>query len=260
MDFTKSDLHVHTKLSLCASNDAFAEDYLKAAADNGQEVIGFSDHYWDETVNHPNLIGFYQAQNTEHVLQLKKELETIDHHGLKVLFGCETEFAGHTLGISEEAAKLFDYVIVPHSHTHMLGFVLPEDMTAPKDHAKYLVDSFLEVANHKLAKKYIYGIVHPFNPVGKSDEDAVEILKNITDDEFLKCAESAKKNEVSIELNASSLVNKPDELLREYKRFFKACVQVGCSFFAGSDKHSVRTDKTQDAFFKINEVAEYLLS
>ena len=112
MDFTKSDLHVHTKLSLCASNDAFAEDYLKAAADNGQEVIGFSDHYWDERVHHPNLIGFYQAQNTEHVLQLKKELETIDHHGLKVLFGCETEFAGHTLGISEEAAKLFDYVFV----------------------------------------------------------------------------------------------------------------------------------------------------
>ena len=260
MDYTKSDLHVHTKLSLCASKDAFAEDYLKAAAENGVDTIGFSDHYWDEKVPHQNLIEFYKAQNTAHVLQLKNELDSINHYGVKVLFGCETEFAGHTLGISEESAKLFDYVIVPHSHTHMLGFVLPENMTATKDHAKYLVDSFLEIANHKLAKEYIYGIVHPFNPVGKSDEDSIEILKHVSDEDFLKCALAAKANGVKIELNTSSLVNKADELLKEYKRFFKVCFQVGCEFFGGSDKHSVRTDKTTDAFFKINEVAEYLFS
>ncbi len=260
MDYSKADLHVHTNLSLCASKTAFAEDYLKAAADNGVETIGFSDHYWDENVSHPNLIGFYREQNTEHVLKLKNELEKIDHHGVNVLFGCETEFAGHTLGISEECAKLFDYIVVPHSHTHMYGFVLPEGMTAPVDHAKYLVDSFLEVAEHKMAKEFIYGIVHPFSPVGKSDPDSVEILRCISDDDFLKCAQAAKANDVKIELNTSALVGKSDELMKEYRRFFKICFDVGCLFFAGSDKHSVKFEKSSDAFFKVNEVADYLFS
>lgn len=260
MDFTKCDLHVHTKLSLCANRNAEAADYIKAAAENNIETIGFSDHYWDETVFHPNLIGFYQQQNTEHVLQLKHELETIDHCGVNVLFGCETEFAGHTLGISEEKTKLFDYIIVPHSHTHMYGFVLPEDMVAPADHARYLVESFLEVANHPIAKECIYGIVHPFNPVGKNSDDSIEILKNISNEDYIKCAKAAKNNSVKIELNSSSLVNQPESLMNEYKRFFKICYNEGCEFFAGSDKHSVVYDKSTDAFFKLDDVAEFLFS
>lgn len=260
MDYTKCDLHVHTKLSLCASKEAEASEYLKVAAKNGVQTIGFANHYWDETVKHPNLIGFYVQQYTEHVLQLKKELENIDHCGVKVLFGCETDFAGHTLGISEENAKLFDYVLVPHSHTHMYGFVLPENMTAPKDHARYLVESFLEVANHDLATKYIYGIVHPFSPCGKSPEDAVAILSNISDEDYQLCAKSAKLNNIKIELNSSALVNKPIYLLNEYKRFFSACKKEGCEFFAGSDKHNIIHDSSSDAFFKLNDVAEFLLS
>ena len=61
----------------------------------------------------------------------------------------------------------------------MYGFVLPENMTDPKDHAKYLVESFLEVASHPLAEKYIYGIVHPFSPCGKNPDDCSEELSGI---------------------------------------------------------------------------------
>ena len=44
----------------------------------------------------------------------------------EVLIGCETEYAHGTLGISEKKAETLDYVLVPHSHTHMNGFVLPD--------------------------------------------------------------------------------------------------------------------------------------
>lgn len=260
MDYTKCDLHVHTHLSLCGARDAFAEDYLKSASQNGVETIGFANHYWDETVFHPKLTGFYTPQNTEHVLKLKNELETISHHGVKVLFGCETEYAGHILGISEEKAKLFDYVVVPHSHTHMKGFVLPEDVTTTLDHSKYLVESFLEVASHPLAENYIFGIVHPFSPVGAPFDESIEILSHIADDAFRECGKAAKKNGVKIELNSSALVGKPKELIDELKRFYRACVAEGCEFFAGSDKHRVNNDALNDPFFKLNEVADYLLN
>ena len=47
---------------------------------------------------------------------------------MKVLFGTETEYCGmsDTLGMRAETARLFDYVLVPHTHTHMRGFVIDD--------------------------------------------------------------------------------------------------------------------------------------
>ena len=67
MKLTKHDMHVHTNLSLCASATADPFEYIKTAATEGLETIGFSNHYWDEDV--PGASGWYAQQNTEHVMQ-----------------------------------------------------------------------------------------------------------------------------------------------------------------------------------------------
>jgi diacylglycerol kinase len=65
--------------------------------------------------------------------------------------------------ISEENAELFDYFIVPHSHTHM-GVVVPKDRIATLElHAKYLMDSFMELLDHPMIGKAT-AIAHPFVP------------------------------------------------------------------------------------------------
>ena len=47
---------------------------------------------------------------------------------MKILFGAEVEYCGKsdTLALNSERAHLLDYVLVPHTHTHMEGFVIPQ--------------------------------------------------------------------------------------------------------------------------------------
>ncbi len=261
MKFSSRDLHIHTSLSSCAARTADASGYIAAAARGGLELIGFANHYWDEAV--PGASGWYAPQNTVHVLSLKNELTQCAETVLKepgaprVIFGCETEYANGTLGISREHAELFDYVLVPHSHTHMRGFVLPDSCDTPRKHADYLVRSFLGVANHPLADR-ITGIVHPFVPVGTADEPACELLSLITDSDFSECARAAFENNIAIELNTSSLAHASDKLMYEYSRFFHCCKDAGCAFFAGSDKHDIICEPEKDIFFTVDEIAEKL--
>ena len=133
MTFTESDLHVHTSISLCAERTADPLKYIEYGAANGLKTIGFANHYWDEDI--PGATPWYQLQNTEHIMQIFGQLGDRSRFPIKVLIGCETEYAHGTLGISEKKAEMLDYVLVPHSHTHMNGFVLPDDCNTPEKHA-----------------------------------------------------------------------------------------------------------------------------
>ncbi|HPE94472.1 MAG TPA: hypothetical protein PLT66_00200 [Bacillota bacterium] len=257
MDITSADLHIHTNLSLCAVESARAGAYIDAAARGNIKTVGFSNHYWDEDV--PGASDWYKVQNTQHVMQLKEELGDVSQYPVRVLFGCECEFAhGDTLSISEKKAQLFDYVLVPHSHTHMLGFVLPVDCQSPEKHADFLVKSFFGVVTHPLAKQYITGIVHPFDPCGKTSEQAKEILSGISDSVFYECACAAKENNVAVELNSSSFTNLAGAAMPEYLRFYHACKKAGCVFFSGSDRHKVREYDSADPFMKLKGIADGL--
>ena len=86
-----SDLHIHTNLSSCAKRDATFEGYVANAAKDGLTCLGFTDHLWD-SARIPGVTGWYAPQNVEHVLQLKEKLP-LEMDGVRLLFGCETEFA-----------------------------------------------------------------------------------------------------------------------------------------------------------------------
>ena len=127
------DIHTHTLFSSCCSDpEATVEAYVGKAAELGYKVFGISDHMWDEKV--PGMNAWYTGQSVPYVLEAKNCIPK-DTKGVKVLFGAETEYCGmsDTLGITAESARNFDYILVPHTHTHMKNFTMAE----PKEVVEY---------------------------------------------------------------------------------------------------------------------------
>ena len=149
------DMHTHTRISLCCTDEnATLQNYLDKAAEVGIRVLGISDHCWDKAVSGWS-IG-YQKQDVEWVKQIEAELP-VDTHGIKLYIGLESEYCGmsDTLGITAESAKDFDYVLIPHSHTHMKDFVMPYDppyQKISKQIEERMRAAFPEVSDRQIEK------------------------------------------------------------------------------------------------------------
>lgn len=231
------DLHIHTHLSSCGDRQAFIADYIKSAKANGLSLIGFTDHAWDRSIDGAS--DWYKPQGYERLIERRKETEGIE--GIKILLGAEGEFANLLLGLGDEGRSFVDYVIVPHSHTHMRGFVLPDECAGnPEKHANYLVKSFLALCKHE-KRNLFFGIAHPMYPIGDNAEYTEAVYSFISDNMLDECATAAKESNIAIEANLSVLKNIPPEGGNEfcYRRFFDSCKRAGCDFFLGSDAHSI---------------------
>lgn len=123
----RHDIHTHTLFSTCCEDpEATMAAFVREAHELGHKVIGISNHLWDEKVSGASY--WYFLQPIKYGLEAKYAIPA-DTKGVKVLFGIESEFCGmsDTLGLLAETAKQFDYVLIPHSHTHMKNFVIPDD-------------------------------------------------------------------------------------------------------------------------------------
>ena len=238
-----SDIHIHTNLSSCAMRDATLERYVARAVEDGLETIGIANHVWDNLI--PGVSEWYRPQNVEHILQLKQELpENGMMNGVRVLFGCETEFTHESkLCLAEEHMELFDYILVPHSHTHMKVVVPKERIAELPDHASYLMESFLNLVNHPLAHR-ITSIAHPFVPGTKYElYQAAQAL--IPDSYFREAFCAAREKGIAIELNGSCLTYMPEEEIPscEYVRIYTIAKECGCRFTYGSDSHNYKDNR-----------------
>lgn len=123
----RHDIHTHTLISYCAHDQqATAANFLAKAANLGHTVFGISNHLWDFKVG--GFSQWYRDQSQNYVMEERAAIDAAEHYGMKVLFGAETEYRGMNdiLGITADTAAKFDYILIPHSHTHMRGFVIPE--------------------------------------------------------------------------------------------------------------------------------------
>ena len=121
------DMHTHTQISACCHDIlATPENYIKKAAELGHTTFGFSNHLWDESVD--GAIPWYHDQSFTHILPEKEIISKLEHYGINILFGAEVEYCGmtDTLALRAENAHALDYVLIPHTHTHFQGFVIPE--------------------------------------------------------------------------------------------------------------------------------------
>ncbi len=232
------DMHVHTALSACCSDaTATPANILQRARECGLRTIGFADHLWDRAC--PGASPWYVPQDLDHVLQIRGQLPpAVD--GLCVRCGCESEYGGPgKLGIGAAGRARLDFVLLPMSHFHMRGFIVPADLAQPADIAALLVQRFNEVVALGLAD----GIAHPFLPCGHVDKvDAVIGL--IPDDTFRRGFAGAARAGVSIEITlgffpgcgAGEKEGFHDGTFLRVLRLAKA---EGCCFHFASDTHSL---------------------
>lgn len=121
------DIHNHTLFSSCCYDpEATMAAFVKKAHELGHTVLGISNHLWDEKA--PGASGWYKGQTIDYGFEGKYAIPS-DTMGVRVLFGTESEYCGMSgrIGMTAETAKRFDYVLIPHTHTHMKNFVIADD-------------------------------------------------------------------------------------------------------------------------------------
>ncbi len=229
------DIHFHTKYSACAHPDSEPEQYLECLKKQPLTVAGFSDHLWDSAV--PGSSPWYQPQTVERLLPLKEKLRTAEIPGCTLLFGCETEYTGNgVISLHPDHAELFDYVLVPPHHFHMKGFVLPAGIQPGAELNKLFIQRFLDCCDID----FVYGLVHPFVPLGYMDS-AAEILHAYKDSELEECFKAAAERNKSVEINLACLQSLAEKnAIQAYERLFITARECGCKFHTGSDAHDVQ--------------------
>jgi histidinol phosphatase-like PHP family hydrolase len=231
------DVHVHTTLSACCGDkQATPANIIARAAETGLRTIGFADHLWDAAV--PGAMDWYRPQDLPHVLQTRTLLPP-DGRGVRVLVGCESEYCGGgKVGISPAAAGQVDFLLLPVSHFHMKGFVVPADLRDTDAIARLLVARFDEAIELGLAT----GIAHPFYPVG-DEERMDEIHAHISDKAFAAGFAGAAARGVSIEISAvmfpACVGGAPRFKDETFLRMLRLAKRSGCCFHIASDSHDL---------------------
>lgn len=235
MQFPLHDLHIHTNLSECSRDPLqTVENIVRYAAEHHIPTVGISNHVWDREI--PGASDWYAPQDFDHILAIRRQIPS-DLHGVRLLIGAETEFAGGKIALTRAHRDELDYVLVPHSHIHMVGLVLPRDRVTDRQVANYLVESFLDLVSRNFAT----AIAHPFSPVGRTPENVKAITDCISDDAFAHCFSAAREHHAAIELNGSCFArewNNPD-LMRGHERMFSIARDCGVTFTLGSDAHAL---------------------
>ncbi len=233
------DIHVHTNLSSCSSDpEQTPENILKKAAELGIRTVGFADHLWCRNI--PGASDWYKPQDELHVLKIREQMPA-DCHGVKTLVGCESEFTGTACGIDRQHAALFDFVLIPCSHFHMLDFVRPKEITSAEGLAKLLLEHWSAVLDLDVAT----GIAHPFHVIG-GDAIMDNICRHLRRSEQLRyCLDKSAAKQVSIEINASyfpQLFGRAEAGFHDESIFvlLEQTRRSGCLFHFASDAHELK--------------------
>ena len=224
------DYHVHTNLSSCARRTTTIESYLPVAKEQGLTKIGISDHVWDDKI--PGASNFYLPQFPAHSALIKEQGVPGVIDGIQFLFGCEADMnKDDVIGMTEESAAMFDYILIPTAHFHMKGFTIEKD-TPVQTAAKRMLERMYKVCE----VPFVSGIAHPFLPMGY-DNDRRELFASLADAELEACFKAVAKAGKSVEINFNYFKEK-FFVEGEYERIYTIAREQGCSFHLGSDCHT----------------------
>lgn len=228
-----NDMHIHSKISLCSGDAGQTnERILQYAQENGLKTICLTDHYWDDLI--AGASDFYKPQNFTRIAAAKPLPQKED---VKFLFGCETDLDKYMrLGIPKERFDDFDFIIIPTTHMHMMGFTLSEENSSIESRARLWVERFEAVLNMDLPFHKV-GIAHLTCPiVYTSREENVKAYDMLKSEDLERLFKKAAKLGCGIEINLAEenfRDSERDSMFRIYK-IAKAC---GCKSYLGSDAH-----------------------
>lgn len=232
------DYHIHTNLSNCGKKEATPAAYAALAAGEGITDLGFSNHMWDEKI--PGASEWYSNQTVAHVLSIRDELpkDPLAAWGVRVHVGCEIDIDKHmTVGMASDTRALFDYVLISTSHLHMKDFTIDRSITSLPEVRKIL----LRRVDAALESRVADGIAHPFGVLGFFEQQD-ELLGGYTDGELMQVFRAVADAGVSLEINASAVLNNPgtldaDGFSVQDRRLFTLARECGCRFHLGTDAH-----------------------
>lgn len=244
------DLHIHTFLSTCCPDErCVPANIIPRAAEAGLRTIGFADHMWDSRV--PCDSDWHRPQTFEHVSRVREQMPD-DTNGVRVLFGCETEYLGEgRVAIAPETAAKLDFVLVPISHA---GFVAPAE--GPRATARLWAKMMLQWFNEAVELEAVTGIAHAFLP-NRLHEHVDEIIGLIGDSAFEDAFGRAAERGVSVGVTSGAFPGGRggeregfhDET---FLRVLTIARRAGCLFHFGSDAHDLT------ALDRVGKMAPYI--
>ncbi|MHB0999093.1 MAG: PHP domain-containing protein [Armatimonadota bacterium] len=214
------DLHIHTHLSPCGRDEMIPADILKIASDRGMRIIGITDHLYPSTD-----MDIFTRTREEITLMRSAMTDAPD-----VYFGCEVEVMapGSTAG-SPDLTDRFDYLMLGTTHFQNGITILP-DFDNDRDIGQY----YLRMFEYAVTLEWADTIAHPFFVF--PSVCSRDILNYIDDVDLLPALETAKTNNIAMEISQRAIV--PGQL--EFSnRFYRLCKEVGLKFSIGSDAHSL---------------------
>ncbi len=229
------DLHQHTFLSACSSDpEMSAAKILEHALASGYHTVCLTDHLWDNKV--PGSSDWYRPQDIAHIQQA---LPLPQADGIRFYFGCETEYCGgKKLGLAPESYDLFDFIVIPPDHFHMVDFVRPAAYNTPALVADLLQERLEELQLLDLPWTKL-GIAHLTTSLIFPEGDVLEVIAQLSEQRLARIFSGFAQKGTGIELNASSFRGdwqKDEELSLKIYRIAKA---AGCKFYFASDAHGV---------------------
>ena len=204
------DYHIHSGLSLCSDDPKQTpQAILDFSKKNGFKKICLTDHYWDESVPKAGSIDFYDIQNTVYI---KKALPLPQDDEVEYHFGAEVDMdKNYTIGIGDKMINELDFIVVPTTHLHFVGFTIDEKDTSLERRADIFVKRFEKLLDADL----------PFHKVGKTFREL-----------FTRTAKCGMGVEINFEPNAYS----GDDIAR-VKRPYLIAKECGCKFYMATDAH-----------------------
>ncbi|HOJ10116.1 MAG TPA: PHP domain-containing protein [Clostridiales bacterium] len=229
------DLHQHSITSFCCSDkEMIPQRLLSNAVENGYDTICITDHVWDALV--PGASKWYSEQPIEHVCQ---SLPLPSAEGIRFCFGCETEYCGgEKLGLARSSFSLFDFVVIPINHFHMLDFVRPSSINTAILVADLLLTRLEELQQLDLPWEKI-GIAHLTSRLAFREGNVADVYDYMPEDRLLQIFGFFAQYGTGIELNACSFRPGWEERFNSLMRPYSLAKQAGCKFYFASDAHKV---------------------
>ena len=218
-ELARSNWHIHTNFSPCASDEMTVPNILACARASGLELIALVDHHHSR--NHDIL---------KDIASVKKEVDATQTE-TRVIVGAElSAFGVGKYSDSIDTNCQIDFRLYACNHYHLNFWEHPEDRS-PRGYAEHI----LAVLTHLLKSRRADCIAHPF--VGKylkgQLEDHTTVTKAISDQELAEIFELGKNNNVAWEMN-TKIISEDIPFLR---RCWNVGREVGVTFYLGSDAH-----------------------
>lgn len=228
------DYHIHTNLSACSHDPLMTpQNLLPIVQEEGLREVVITNHFWDSRM--PGADEWYGPQDLAHV---RKAFPLPQRPGIKMRFGCETEYCGgEKIGISPESYDAFDFIIVPFNHLHN-HFSRPADCVTPLQVAELYMKHFQELLTLPLPWRKV-GVAHLTCPLTYPGEKLYQVFEALDGNRLRKCFRMISAKGAGVELNAACFRPGWEKHEGVFLNIYRLAREEGCKFYLGSDAHSL---------------------